>query len=540
MKKLFFIMAAISFGLGEQTANAQRGSTVVQQNISHAPAGSTIIQQNIVITGQMVKKYYAPPSCTDCDCFGKSRSKDYNSIPEPFRSQYMNINATFCQRYKLLSDRLFTSGGANYAWDPVRSAQSQHQSNMLMNELYQLNNWYIMQTNALLNALQAAANQLSSGYVNQAPVYNTNESNYASGRSTEVYSSNYSIPETKEEKDRRLTIEFANSSSAMENYLAGVFYYNGTNGVSTNRSEALRLFRKSADKGYLSAQRQLGFIYLEEKEYSNAMKYGKMAAEQGDADSQNNVGWMYENGFGIGTNQELAISWYERAAAQGNTTARINLRDIYNNVAALRDINKISDAKAEEYFRKAINLGNETAKLNLGSFYFNQERYNDAFPLLLAAAEAGNANDLNTIGYMYANGYGIAKDINKALTYYEKAIAGGNSLATSNAEVLYAIAGYDYLIDGNYAKAEEYYRKAIAYGNEGAKQILQEIINEKNVNKDFELLKTNAKNTYEEAKQIGFDADFCKIALDYINRALRMQDDSELRQLKSELESKVK
>ncbi|MDR2050983.1 MAG: sel1 repeat family protein [Deltaproteobacteria bacterium] len=45
-------------------------------------------------------------------------------------------------------------------------------------------------------------------------------------------------------------------------------------------------------------------------------------AEQGDAEAQFNLGIAYSCGFGIVQNEEKAVYWYARAAAQGHDDAR--------------------------------------------------------------------------------------------------------------------------------------------------------------------------------------------------------------------------
>ena len=54
------------------------------------------------------------------------------------------------------------------------------------------------------------------------------------------------------------------------------------------------------------------------------MRWYRLAAEQGLADAQNNLGLMYANGEGLPDDYVLAYAWYNLAAAQGNEVARKN------------------------------------------------------------------------------------------------------------------------------------------------------------------------------------------------------------------------
>ena len=60
---------------------------------------------------------------------------------------------------------------------------------------------------------------------------------------------------------------------------------------------------------------------------AEAVRWYRLAAEQGYARAQSNLGFMYSNGEGVPQNNVRAYIWYSVAAAQGNETARTN-RDI--------------------------------------------------------------------------------------------------------------------------------------------------------------------------------------------------------------------
>ena len=78
------------------------------------------------------------------------------------------------------------------------------------------------------------------------------------------------------------------------------------------------------------AQDHLGNMYYwgngVSQDYSEAVKWYRKAAEQGDAEAQNNLGQMYRNGYGVSKDYSEAIKWYRKAARQGNETAKKNLR----------------------------------------------------------------------------------------------------------------------------------------------------------------------------------------------------------------------
>ncbi|KGB92594.1 tetratricopeptide repeat protein [Burkholderia cepacia] len=58
---------------------------------------------------------------------------------------------------------------------------------------------------------------------------------------------------------------------------------------------------------------------------TEAFKWYRLAAEQGDANAQNNLGLMYENGQGVRKDDAEAARWYRLAAAQGAATSLFRL-----------------------------------------------------------------------------------------------------------------------------------------------------------------------------------------------------------------------
>ena len=62
-----------------------------------------------------------------------------------------------------------------------------------------------------------------------------------------------------------------------------------------------------------------------EKDLARAAVFYELAANTGLAAAQYNLGVMYTQGAGVDASDELARSWFEKAAAQGNELAIQNL-----------------------------------------------------------------------------------------------------------------------------------------------------------------------------------------------------------------------
>jgi hypothetical protein len=57
----------------------------------------------------------------------------------------------------------------------------------------------------------------------------------------------------------------------------------------------------------------------ENKDYAEAMRLYRQAADMGDAMSMNNIGWLYQHGWGVPSDYGEALRWYRQAAETGAT-----------------------------------------------------------------------------------------------------------------------------------------------------------------------------------------------------------------------------
>ena len=92
-------------------------------------------------------------------------------------------------------------------------------------------------------------------------------------------------------------------------------------GVSQDDGEAVKWYRLAAEQGDAAAQNNLGWMYANGRGVSQddgeAVKWYRLAAEQGDADAQNNLGVAYHNGKGVAQSYREAYIWHSIAAANG-------------------------------------------------------------------------------------------------------------------------------------------------------------------------------------------------------------------------------
>ena len=75
------------------------------------------------------------------------------------------------------------------------------------------------------------------------------------------------------------------------------------------------------------AKFEAGWKAGQSDDHAAAWREYRPLAEQGDADAQNNLGYMYGYGFGVPKDRVQAYAWLNLAAAQGHKLA-IESRDI--------------------------------------------------------------------------------------------------------------------------------------------------------------------------------------------------------------------
>ena len=96
------------------------------------------------------------------------------------------------------------------------------------------------------------------------------------------------------------------------------FAYEAGRGVSEDKTQAIRLFQLSAEKGRLWSYGVLAKRYLEgsgiPRDHALAKKYAEEGAFRGDLNSTFVLAKIYAKGHGVKKDVETALRWYERTA----------------------------------------------------------------------------------------------------------------------------------------------------------------------------------------------------------------------------------
>ena len=137
-------------------------------------------------------------------------------------------------------------------------------------------------------------------------------------------------------------------------------------GTKIDNLKAHCWFIKAAKQGHKSAQYNacIGFEsgYNNEddsEEYSLKMAayWCEKSAEQGEAEAQNHLGWLYRQGMGVAENDKTSFKWYKKAADQGHYSAQFDVGVFYEC--------KQDFKKAAIWYQKAARKGDGDARVAL-------------------------------------------------------------------------------------------------------------------------------------------------------------------------------
>ncbi|MCZ6589376.1 MAG: tetratricopeptide repeat protein [Alphaproteobacteria bacterium] len=173
--------------------------------------------------------------------------------------------------------------------------------------------------------------------------------------------------------------------------------------VAVPRAE---LYRLAAEQGYAPAQYQLGLMYDTghglPQDYTKAVRWYRLAADQGHSDAQFNVGAMYYNGFGVPQDYGEALKWFRRGAEQRDAQAQSLLGAMYGAGFGVPQ----DDTEALKWYRLATKQGDARGQFNLGFAYHEGlgvgQDYAEALKWYRQAAEQGHADAKNHIAWILA------------------------------------------------------------------------------------------------------------------------------------------
>lgn len=160
-----------------------------------------------------------------------------------------------------------------------------------------------------------------------------------------------------------------------------------------------------------------GVSALKRGHYATAMRAWLPLAERGSAQAQNNLGHLYEEGFGVAQNYTQAMSWYRKAAHQGLAEAQHNVGMLYYQGYGVRQ----NYRSARKWFNLAAQQDLAEAQYMLGlAFYLGRGVSQDnrqARQWFYKSAKLDYGNSQLMFAYMTQAGDGVKPQPHVALVW---------------------------------------------------------------------------------------------------------------------------
>jgi TPR repeat protein len=178
-----------------------------------------------------------------------------------------------------------------------------------------------------------------------------------------------------------------------------------TLGVSVEEPDPFRQRQALIDAaraGDAHAQFLLGDVYrvgdeYTEQDFVEAVRWYRLAAKQGDACAQNNLGAMYQHAMGVAYDPAEAARWYRAAAVQGLDVAEFNMAMCYLHGAGVEQNDELAVALLDQ----AANQGHREAIGQMGTcFRFDRGVKQDiivAAQLHVIAAQMGDVTSTGNL-----------------------------------------------------------------------------------------------------------------------------------------------
>ena len=136
------------------------------------------------------------------------------------------------------------------------------------------------------------------------------------------------------------------------------------------------------------------------------------------------IGRCYETGDGIARDLAEAVKWYRMAAEEGHVQGMFELSKCYTFGFGVRK----NSVTAGKWLRKAAEHGHVTAMLLLGHWLLREEGCGvgydprEAVKWFRKAAEQGNAEAMYKLGECYEDGIGVKKEPDLAYRWFCRAV----------------------------------------------------------------------------------------------------------------------
>jgi TPR repeat protein len=257
----------------------------------------------------------------------------------------------------------------------------------------------------------------------------------------------------------------AEQGQAEAQYYLGMIYRTGSHGVAKNVPVSVTWLTKSAEQGHSRAQYYLGRTYFDfdgntsgvAQDTRNAVSWWGKAAAQGDADAQEALGFCYARGFGGLVKNEIEAYAYQILASRSNASAmawrgKLEASLSPESLRAGVARSKVLQAAVVAAPKSVVPASAEPAKVPTPDVTKTMTEQRDAYAQY-------------RMGYRYANGDGVEKNLVESLKWYRKAAENGQIEAQYRLGFIYEQGRG---VPVNYVESASWWRKAADQGHAGA------------------------------------------------------------------------
>ena len=228
------------------------------------------------------------------------------------------------------------------------------------------------------------------------------------------------------------------------NYMTG-------RGVKKDAAQAAYWYRKAADHGDPEAQNQLGYLYSwgigVDRDEGQAVRWFTRGAGGGSQIAKLNLAVMYIRGQGVSRDEKFGAELVTELAERGNAHAQDYLGLLYySGIGVPQD-----DAAAEKWFAKAAKGKSPEGQFSMGTLYSIDPRHQHDFVkaagFLRASAKGGYVPAMHSLAVILLNHREVQqKGRDEALTMLRRAAEAGTWRASATMGFL--------LRDGNWMPRE--------------------------------------------------------------------------------------
>jgi TIR domain/Sel1 repeat len=163
-----------------------------------------------------------------------------------------------------------------------------------------------------------------------------------------------------------------------------------------------------------------------QKQYAQARPLAQKACDGGVMLGCFNLGWLYNNGWGVAQNYKEAASLYKKACGGGVEAGCFDLGVFFEHGVGVAQ----NFAQAASLYKQACEGGYAESCAALGGLYRHGDGFakdeGQAFLLFKRACDSDDPSGCGNVGFDYAYGLGVAKDMATGIQFLKKACSGGN------------------------------------------------------------------------------------------------------------------